>query len=113
MFHGIYSKLLDGIPRHRLIVARVLGADVAGPVTILIGLGEVLIGLWLMSGKFPRACALFQTGILATMNFLEIRMANDLLISATGMVFLNVILLACVWYIALTTEKRSTSASGT
>ncbi|MBL8020130.1 MAG: hypothetical protein JNM27_10740 [Leptospirales bacterium] len=100
-FHGIYSKILEGIPRHRLIVARVLGADAAGPITILIGIGEVLIAVWLVSGKFPRLCALFQTLILASMNFLEIRLANDLLLSAPGMVFLNVILLSTVWYIAL------------
>lgn len=111
-FHGVYSKILEGIPRHRLIVARVLGPDVAGPITILIGIGEVLIAIWLVSGKFPRLCALFQTLVLAAMNFLEIRLANDLLLSAPGMVFLNVILLSTVWYIALAPRLNNRTVVG-
>lgn len=44
IFHGFYSKLLRGIPRHRAIIARVLGEQRADRATTLIGVSEILPG---------------------------------------------------------------------
>jgi uncharacterized membrane protein YphA (DoxX/SURF4 family) len=101
IFHGLWSKILGGIPRHEMIVAKILGAEFARPLTVLIGCGEILLGLWVLSGRRPLACAAFQTLILVSMNALEIRLANELLISAPGMVALNLLLLATVWWLAV------------
>jgi uncharacterized membrane protein YphA (DoxX/SURF4 family) len=100
VFHGLYSKLLDGIPRHRLIVARILGEDLATIATRAVGVGEILLGLWAFSHRWPRACAAVQTLAIVTMNTLEIARAPDLLISAPGMVALNLGFLALGWYSA-------------
>lgn len=101
VFHGLYSKILNRIPRHRLIVGRILGAKLAAPATIFIGSMEVLLGLWVFTGWQRPACALVQTAALVAMNTLEILRARDLLISAAGMVLLNLALLALVWHWAL------------
>ncbi len=106
VFHGLYSKLLDGIPRHRLIVARVLGEDLAWPATIAVGIAEILLGCWAFSHRFPRSCALVQTLAITTMNTLEISRAPDLLISAPGMVALNLGFLALGWYSATRQPAR-------
>ncbi len=98
MFHGLYSKLLDGIPRHRLIVARVLGEDWARAATLAVGCCEVLLGVWVFLHRWPRVCAAVQTLAILTMNALEISRAPDLLISAPGMVALNCLFLALAWY---------------
>ena len=100
VFHGLYSKLLDGIPRHRLIVARVLGDDLAVIATRAVGIAEILLGLWAFSQRWPRTCAAVQTLAIVTMNTLEIARAPDLLISAPGMVALNLGFLALGWYSA-------------
>lgn len=100
VFHGLYSKLLDGIPRHRLIVAQVLGEDLAKMATYAVGTCEVLLGLWVYSHRFPRACAAVQTLAIVTMNALEIARARELLISAPGMVALNAAFLGLGWYSA-------------
>jgi uncharacterized membrane protein YphA (DoxX/SURF4 family) len=100
VFHGLYSKLLDGIPRHRMIVARVLGDDLAVIATRAVGIAEILLGLWAFSHRWPRACAAVQTLAIVTMNTLEIARAPDLLISAPGMVALNLGFLALGWYSA-------------
>ena len=105
VFHGLYSKLLDGIPRHREIVARVLGEDLAGPATVAIGVSEILLGCWAFSHRMPRTCAMAQTMAIVTMNALEISRAPDLLISAPGMVVLNLCFLTLGWYSA--TRKLS------
>jgi uncharacterized membrane protein YphA (DoxX/SURF4 family) len=106
VFHGLYSKLLDGIPRHRAIVARILGEDLAGPVTMAVGVAEVSLGLWVFSRLFPRTCATVQTLAVVAMNSIEIARANDLLISAPGMVALNCGFLTLVWYNATRQPPR-------
>jgi hypothetical protein len=98
VFHGLYSKLLDGVPRHRLIVGRVLGDEWAGLATDAVGVGEVLLGLWVYSGRARQSCAAIQTMALVTMNVLEVTLARDLLISAPGMLVLNAAFLTFVWW---------------
>ncbi len=105
IFHGLYSKLLRGIPRHRAIVARVLGERYADAATKLIGVGEIAIGLWVFSGWQRLPCAALQTVALVSMNVLEIALAADLLISAVGMVALNAGFLSVIWHWA--TAARS------
>ncbi len=106
VFHGLYSKILNGIPRHQLIVARILGERFAGPATKLIGCGEVLLGLWAFTGIARVECAAVQTLALVAMNALEIALARGLLISAFGMVLLNLGFLAVVWRWALFVPTR-------
>ena len=98
-FHGLYSKILNGIPRHRLIVGKILGAANAGILTKTIGLLEALLGIWVFTGWQPMGCAAVQTAALVAMNTLEILLAEELLISAIGMVILNLgfVTLICHW----------------
>ncbi|MBU6328082.1 MAG: hypothetical protein KGQ89_10665, partial [Verrucomicrobia bacterium] len=97
IFHGLYSKILDGVPRHRMIVARILGEDIAKPATMFIGAMEVMLGLWVILEKRKRLCAATQTAALVTMNTLEILFARDLLINAPGMVILNAVFIFVIW----------------
>jgi hypothetical protein len=107
IFHGLYSKMLNGIPRHRAIVGRVLGEEWAMPVTIVVGLLEVMLGLWAWSRWRRRECAIVQTLAIATMNVLEVARARDLLLSAPGMLLLNATFLVGVWIWALAPDSRS------
>lgn len=100
VFHGLFSKLLGGIPRHRLIVERILGQEHAASLTIAVGVMEILLGCWVFSRILPRTCALVQTLAILAMNTLEITLARDLLISAPGMAALNLGFLALGWYSA-------------
>lgn len=97
VFHGLYSKILNGIPRHRLIVAKILGPANVGIITRAIGVLEVSLGVWTFTAWHPVPCAVIQTAALVAMNTLEICLARELLISALGMVILNTGLLAVVW----------------
>lgn len=105
VFHGLYSKVSDGIPRHRQIVGRILGEGIADWATLAIGTLEILLGLWIFSGIQRRVCALVQTLALVSMNFLEILLARDLLISAAGMVALNLGFISLIWYWALSPAR--------
>ena len=78
--NGLLCKLLLLVPRHAAIVARILGPAHAGLLTRLIGLGEIGIGLWVISGIKPRWCAWTQIALVLTMNSLEAVLAPDLLL---------------------------------
>ncbi len=97
LFHGIYSKICDGIPRHRRIVGRILGPCHARSLTVLIGLMEAALGVWVISARGRILCAAVQTAALVSMNSIEIWLARDLLISAKGMVLLNALFLVLIW----------------
>ena len=82
-----------------------MGDGLAGTATIAVGLLEVLLGVWILTGRKRPVCALVQTLAIVGMNTLEIVLANDLLISATGMVALNFVFLGFVWLWASSVPK--------
>jgi hypothetical protein len=77
---GLLCKVLGLVPRHEQIVASILGDAHAGITTRAIGVGEVLVGLWVLAGFRRRATALGQIVLVATMNVLETMLAPDLLL---------------------------------
>jgi hypothetical protein len=78
--NGLLCKVIGLMPRHEAIVARILGPAYAGPLTRLIGLAEIGMAVWLLSGIRRRWCVLAQMGLAATMNTLEYVLAPDLLL---------------------------------
>jgi hypothetical protein len=97
VFHGVYSKIFNGIPRHRMIVGKIVGTANAGIATKAIGVLELLLGVWAFTGWQPVGCAVVQTAAIIAMNSLEIFLARNLLISAVGMLILNLGFLSLVW----------------
>lgn len=110
IFHGLFSKILDGIPRHREIAGKILGEGVADFATPTIGLLEILLGCWVLSGIYRRTCASVMTLALISMNTLEIIIARELLISAAGMVVLNLCFIGMIWFWALRRNQRNQSS---
>lgn len=103
---GVVFKIFGVVPRHRLIVASILGEDIARPATMLIGVGEAVIGIWILSGFRPRTSAAVQTVALASMNTLELYYACHHLLAPILMVCANFVFLGVVWYGALRFEKK-------
>lgn len=98
---GLYFKLLNQVPRHRQIVARILGPRRAH-LTPLIGLAEILLGLWALTRYHKISCALTMTAAIVTMNTLELLKARDLLLSPKTMLLANLLFLTLIWTWALT-----------
>lgn len=80
LVNGLVCKVLMLVPRHHEIVARILGEEYAVLLTRGIGLGEIGIAVWVLTGIKSRLCAIFQMVLVATMNLLEFVIARDLLL---------------------------------
>ena len=80
LINGLFCKVLNMVPRHQEIVARILGIDYAYLATKAIGVSEILVFIWIISGIKSRWCAVFQILIVATMNTIEFFLAPDLLL---------------------------------
>jgi hypothetical protein len=104
---GLGAKVLDLAPRHREIVARILGEDHADLLTVAIGMGEIGMAAWILSGRFPRLCAIAQIGLVGVMNFIEILLARDLLLFGA---WNGLVALAFILFVALTQWPRTTPA---
>ena len=80
MANGLYCKVLGLVPRHRQIVARILGPQHAGGFTRTIGFAEIAMAIWILTGMAAALNAITQIIVIATMNALECWMAPDLLL---------------------------------
>jgi hypothetical protein len=78
--NGLFCKVLNLVPRHEQIVARILGDDYSRPLTILIGFSEIIMAVWTLSVYKTKLNAIVQIAIVATMNTLEFILVPDLLL---------------------------------
>ncbi len=78
--NGLFCKVLNLVSRHQEIVSRILGADNSRILTILIGLSEIFMAIWILSKIRTQLNAIAQIAIVATMNTLEIIIVPDLLL---------------------------------
>jgi hypothetical protein len=80
LINGLVCKLLNLVPRHRQIVASILGEQYASGITILIGIAEIMMAIWVVSGIWSRLNAITQILVVATMNIIEFLLVPDLLL---------------------------------
>ena len=78
--NGLFCKVLNVVPRHEQIVARILGDDYSRFLTVLIGLSEIAMAIWVISKFKSRFNAITQIIIVGIMNVLEFILVPDLLL---------------------------------
>jgi uncharacterized membrane protein YphA (DoxX/SURF4 family) len=72
--------VLNLVPRHQEIVGSILGVNHAAQLTTVIGISEILMAFWILSGYLPRLNAISQMVIIAIMNILEFLLVPELLL---------------------------------
>jgi len=80
LINGLYCKVLDGVPRHRQIVGEILGETFATELTILIGVSEIIMAAWIISGWQIKLNVRLQILVVGLMNVLEFLFVRDLLL---------------------------------
>lgn len=78
--NGLICKVLNLVPRHEQIVARILGDDYSRTLTLLIGLSEIVMAVWILTKYKSRINAILQMTIVMIMNILESILVPDLLL---------------------------------
>jgi len=96
LINGLFCKVLNLVPRHQLIVSRILGGEYSGIATKLIGVSEILMFIWILTGIKKRLCALLQVVVIATMNIIEFIFAPDLLLFGKFNIVLASVLIAVI-----------------
>jgi len=80
LINGLICKVLNLVPRHGQIVARILGDKYSGTLTLAIGFSEIGMAVWMLSGIKSRLNAILQMVVVAAMNILEFFLVPDLLL---------------------------------
>ena len=96
--NGIYCKILGAVSRHEEIVANILGAQFAPVFTNMIGVGEVLIAIWILSGLYSKFCSIFQMIMIGVMNVIEFFVVPDLLLWGRLNILFACLLVALIYY---------------
>jgi hypothetical protein len=80
LINGLFCKVLNGVPRHELIVAEILGKDHSRTFTLLIGGSEIVLTVWILIRIKTRLNAITQIGIVTIMTILEFILVPELLL---------------------------------
>lgn len=78
--NGLFCKVLNLTPRHQEIVQRILGDSNPRLITLLIGVSEVIMAIWILSKHSSRLNTYTQITFIASMNIIEFIYAKDLLL---------------------------------
>jgi hypothetical protein len=104
--NGFFCKILDLVPRHREIVARILGESYAAQLTIAIGILEVLMAVWVLTRISSRLSAVTQIVLVLAMNLLEFFLTPDLLIFGRFNLVIAISFVGLVYYNEFVRVKR-------
>lgn len=80
LINGLICKVFNLVPRHQEIVGRILSEEYSRPLTFAIGIAEIGVAIWVLSGFKSRLNAIFQILVVITMNILEFILVPDLLL---------------------------------
>lgn len=102
LHQGLWAKVLDGDPSHREIIGSLplMNATRSRAATVVIGMLEIGMAAWVLSGRRPRACAAAQTGLMAGFNAGALAFAPDRLSSPAQLLIRNTGLAALAWLAA-------------
>ncbi len=107
MINGLFCKVLNLVPRHEAIVSRILHASNARPLTVLIGLAEIGMVAWILSGVRRRLNVITQILIIATMNALEFFLVPDLLLWGRTNAIFAFVFIILIYGNEIQTNKKS------
>lgn len=108
IINGLFCKVLNLVPRHEEIVARILNTGHARLLTLLIGLAEIAMAVWILSGFRKRLNVIVQILVVAAMNTLEFFLVPDLLLWGRANAIFAFAFIALIYYNEFLHSKKLT-----
>ena len=96
--NGLFCKILNLAPRHQQIVARILGEEHARLFTVLIGVAETIMAIWILSGVRPKLNVVVQIVVIAAMNTMEFILVPGLLLWGRANAFFAFLFMLLIYY---------------
>lgn len=99
VYEGLWCKLMGRMPSQFAMMIELPGCTPERAVLLLrtLGLMEMALALWVLSGDLPPVCALVQTVFLVLLNTNGLLWARHLIYDPAGMVVKNLAFLMLVW----------------
>ena len=108
--NGLFCKVMNFVPRHQEIVSVILGYNHAQILTVLIGLSETAMGIWILSGIKARLNVITQIILIATMNTLEFILVPDLLLWGKLNALFAFMFILVIYFNAFYPDKKTQTA---
>jgi uncharacterized membrane protein len=99
LYEGLWCKLLRGEPREFEVVKAVprYGSRFGVPFLMTLGVVEVSLAVWVLSGVASLLCAITQTVLLVSLNANGLLWARHLIHDPRGMLVKNFAFLVLAW----------------
>lgn len=104
--NGLFCKVLNLVPRHQVIVSRILGEEHAVLFTRAIGVAEIFMAVWILSAINSRLNAIIQIFIVIAMNLIELVLAPDLLLFGEANFILALLFIILIYYVEFVLKQR-------
>ena len=106
--NGLFCKVFNLVPRHEQIVARIVSNHNSRILTILIGLSEIVMAIWILSRYKKKLNTIVQMVVVATMNILEFILVPDLLLWGKLNILFALLFLFVVYFNEFYLNKKTT-----
>ena len=106
--NGLFCKVFNLVPRHEQIVARIVSNNNSRILTILIGLSEIVMAIWILSRYKTKLNTIVQMVVVATMNILEFFLVPDLLLWGKLNILFALLFLFVVYFNEFYLNKKTT-----
>jgi len=106
LVNGLACKVLNLIPRHEEMVGRILGSSHSRTLTLLIGISEIVMAVWILSRFKSKLNAIVQIAIVLAMNIIEVILVPDLLYWGNLNFMFAMLFIGIVFYTEFVIEKN-------
>lgn len=105
LYEGLWCKVLTRMPHQEDIAHSVpfLGNRFSHAILPGIGIVEILLGIWVLTGYQPWVAVWTQTILLVVMNTIGVLTARRFILDPAGMLFKNFAFLVLAWVAAAQT----------
>lgn len=104
LINGLFCKVFNLVPRHQQIVGEIVSNDYSRELTLVIGMLEITMVVWIISNYKSKLNAITQIVIVSIMNIIEFLITPDLLLWGK----LNIVFSALFVYIVYVNDFKLT-----
>ncbi len=98
LLNGLVCKVLNLVPRHEQIVENILNQEFSRVITVVIGLSEILMAIWILSRFKSKYNAIVQIIVVSIMNIIEFLLVPELLLWGRFNAGFALVFIALVYY---------------